>query len=431
MSRLRVFKPQNKRAAKPVRKWRETLRVESLADDGRGIARRLGKVVFIDGALPDETVVAEQVAAGKRFDTAVLVDLLEASPERISPVCEHYKACGGCQLQHLSESAQIRWKSDRFAALMVGGDADLQAPLTDQMLGYRHRLRLFIDKGGLGFRQRASHQLIAVPGCRVARPALAQALRQLYENSDWLRYAHAGEIELVEGESGDVAALLRLAKKPTFTVLKKLNGAFPLASLEVTFGDQRLLPETQASPELTYPGSDLRFCAGDFTQVNPVINAQLISQVLDWLAPQPDDVILDGFSGLGNFAIPLARSGARVIGLEIDTAMVRRAAKQASNCGLANLSYRECDLFSSDVLSGIDAHKAVLDPPRAGAKAICEALLGSAISRVVYVSCDPATLDRDLTILRSGGFTIEAARWADMFPHTSHMESLVLLTREP
>lgn len=431
MSRLRVFKPQNKNAAKPQKKWRETLIVESLADDGRGVARRQGKVVFVDGALPGETVVAELAFSSKRFDVARLIEVVEKSPERVTPACEHYDACGGCQVQHLSESAQMQWKSERFANLLARLKVESsQPPITGQMVEYRHRLRLFIDKSELGFRQRASHQLIAVPHCRVARPALAQALKSLYEHPEWLRLAYAGEVELVEDDQARVAALLRLAKKPTHAGLEKLKTAFPLDLLEVTFAGQAASPGASGSPELTYPGSDLRFCAGDFTQVNPAINHQLISQVMEWLTPQPDDEILDAFSGLGNFSIPLARAGARVTGLELDKTMVDRAAEQARQQGLNNLSYLERDLFAAGALSGLSATKAVFDPPRAGAKALCEALPASQVSRLVYVSCDPATLERDLTILLDSGFQILAARWADMFPQTSHMECLVLLTRE-
>lgn len=427
MSRLRVFKPQKKGAPK---KWRDTLNVESLADDGRGVARRQGKVVFVDGALPGESVVVEQVSTNKRFDEATLVELHVSSEERVVPACEHYETCGGCQLQHLSGAGQMRWKTQRFDALMsrVKGSG-LQPPLTDANLGYRHRLRLFIDKGELGLRQRGSHRLVAVPHCRVARPVLARALKRLYEQPLWLSYAHAGEIELVEGGDGQVAASLRLAKKPTHTVLEKLRHALPVELLTVSFQDKTLLPANEAPPELTYPGGELRFCAGDFTQVNPAINAGLIAQVVQWLQPQPGDQILDAFSGLGNFSISLARSGARVIGLELDAVMVSRAAEQARFKGLENLSYSQRDLFAADMLSGVTANKALLDPPRSGAKALCESLSASTIARVVYVSCDPATLERDLAILVGGGFAIKAARWADMFPQTNHMESLVLLTR--
>ncbi len=424
MSRLRVFKPAK---VKPVKKWRDTLTIESLADDGRGIARRHGKVVFIDDALPGETVIAEMRTAGKRFDEARSVGREVTSSDRADPPCTYYQVCGGCQLQHLSERAQIRWKNERFGAMLSRLDGPQpMTPFTADSLHYRHRLRLFFDRGKLGLRAHGSHSIVAVPNCLIARTGLSAALKKVYAHSDWLQYAHAGELHLVEGAGDRVAAVLMLRKKPTQAALDNLRGSFPITLAQV-IGEGNVLFESPV--QLIYPDGELSFEPGDFTQVNPAINRQLVTQVVDWLQLESGDQVVDAFAGLGNFSLPIARAGVQVVGLEVDDAMVGRARMQAAEHGLDNLTYLSRDLFQANALAGINVNKALLDPPRAGARELCEALAASAVTRVVYVSCDPATLERDLAILIAGGFGISAARWADMFPQTSHMESLVLLTR--
>lgn len=429
----RLFKP-SKATPKP---WRDTLDVVDLCDDGRGLARRGGKAVFVRGALTGERVDARSERIGGRYDEALAKTILSPAPERVEPRCRHYAHCGGCQLQHLGENAQRAHKSQRFAAMIsrLGVDAAcIKPPLTGQSWHYRHRLRLHfaLNKGRieLGFRASKSHQITEVPDCQVLRPALSAALAQLYEHSAPLQPLRAGMLMLAESEGGGVSAHLALDRRPSQTVLKEFLSRFAVAHDAISLAAVSVAGETlwEAEPEHLsaglYPGQSWRFRPDDFTQVNPNINAAIVHQVCHWLAADTDDQVLDAFAGLGNFSLALAESGVTITGVEADAGMVQRAADNAQSW--PRLRFIQGDLFSDAYRLPANINKLVLDPPRAGAASLCKVLAGRALERVVYVSCDPATLERDAAILLAGGYALSEARWADMFPQSYHMESLCL-----
>lgn len=419
MSRLRVYKK-----AKPrPKQWQDELTITRLSDDGRGVAKRSGKVVFVERCLPGETVIARSYRTNKRFDEAELIAVTESSSQRIEPPCRHYNDCGGCQLQHMDVTAQREQKSRRFADMLSRLDGpDPLPPIVGEAFGYRHRIRLAFEKGHVGLKAARSHAIVPIPECLILRPALAEAMNTLYQHSESFSAVFRGEIELVEGQGGQVACALSLTKKPTAAALSRFLASFPLPVSLVVAGDEVLRFE---EAELLYPDSDLRFEPSDFTQVNPDVNRQLLAQVGDWLALTQEDWLLDAFSGLGNFSLALAAQCGRVLGLESDAEMVVRARLSAP----ATVHFEQADLFDPKLSLPEGLNKAVIDPPRAGASALCEKLAAMPLQRIVYVSCDPATLERDARILMAGGFRLDAARWADMFPQTHHMESVLLFQR--
>ena len=413
--------------------WRDRLDIVDLCDDGRGLARRSGKAVFVRGGLPGEEVDARSERIGGRFDEAIVSGVLKASLHRIEPGCRHYEQCGGCQLQHLGADAQQAHKSRRFSALIerlgVGADAILP-PLIAQPWHYRHRLRLHFAKSkgqfALGFRVAKSHRITEVPDCQVLRPALQASLAQLYCDTSALERMHSGMLMLAEAASGSVSAHLVLDRRPSQTAMSDFLANFPLAVSGISVAGQSLWqPEDQ--PDALYPGQNWRFRPDDFTQVNPDINSAIVEQVCRWLDAKAGDQVMDAFSGLGNFSLALAASGASITGIEQDAQMVARASANAQAWPLVRCV--QGDLFSDAFRLPQGISSAVLDPPRAGAAALCRQLAISTVQRIVYVSCDPATLERDAAILLAGGYTLRQARWAEMFPQSYHMESLCLFER--
>lgn len=422
----RLFKP----AKRSPESWQAELTITDLSDDGRGVARRNGKAVFVRDALPGERVLARCQRSARRFDEATITTLISASAARIDPRCEHYATCGGCQLQHLDSQAQRQQKDARFAALIqrLGAEKALTAPILGEPWQYRHRLRLhFASQQGefrLGFRSAQSHQITRVPHCQVVRPALAQALADLYERAECLHPLNAGEVSIAECGDGQVLAQITLEKAPNASVLKALTEQFPLPLHRVGTARRSLW---EGAPEGRYPGQDWFFAPGDFTQANPEINQALLAQVRDWLEPGPGDRILDAFAGLGNFSLALAGSGAELIGLELNDTMVERARRNAED--KQGLTFEAADLFAERIALPPSINKLVLDPPRAGAARLCETLAASPVARIVYVSCDPASFERDARLLLEGGYRLTAACWADMFAQTAHMECIARFDR--
>jgi 23S rRNA (uracil1939-C5)-methyltransferase len=436
---INTFKPAKK--SKPALDTTVlNLHIDSLADDGRGVARHDNKVVFVRGALPEETVDAQYVRRHKRYDEAKLLAVSTPAKHRIDAICPVYQRCGGCQLQHLNYASQVQFKQQRLAGVLAAGSANQMAAtlpkaITNSEFGYRHRARLSYHNGVLGFKTQASHDLVKIESC----PLLAVELNTVLSQStaaiaEFLGDKATAEVVLSLSDDGRVALKIKKegfvdAKRSAVLAEKLIAPAF-LHSIE---GSKGAAWRGENAP-LSYPVSEtlsLPFQPGDFTQVNIAVNQTMIQQCMAWLKPESGELISDYFCGLGNFSLALASAGARVIGVDVGEAMLRRASQQAKTLGLA-IEYRNADLFDAEniVLDGA-SHKVLLDPPRAGAKALCEVLAQSkTVQIIVYVSCDPATLARDLALLQDGGFVVADAVMADMFPQTYHLESLVYLIRE-
>lgn len=444
----RFFKPQRGGESKPgASNGPLRVRVVGLSDEGRGIAYRVaapaiidaaasGAVepemasvpIFIAGALPGESATIRITQRHKRYSEAELVSLDVTADERIEPDCAHFTHCGGCQLQMLPHSAQLAHKQKVLERLLgplaVGHWA---APLVADPWGYRHRARLAVqaDSQGLplvGFRSFQSHRVAAVNSCPVLDPALQRLLPLLPQ---WLGRLEGWplieELRLAIDARGRVGLgwhgrrLLSRVDANRLTMMAKAEGVLVGADADLLYENEE--------------GWGFRFGLADFTQVNPAINRRLVALACQWLEAKAGDHIADYFCGLGNFSLALARRGARITGLEADEGMVARAADNAVQAGLARSTrFDKANLFTAPVLAA-GATKALLDPPRAGARSLCEQLAQASVERIVYVSCNPHTLARDLAILVQGGFSVERAAMVDMFPHTGHIEAIVSLRR--
>jgi 23S rRNA (uracil1939-C5)-methyltransferase len=439
----------------------EWLQVESLDLEGQGVAHRAdGKVVFIEGALPGERVTVNVGRRKNQWEQGQVEAIARASPQRVAPRCPHFglhrEACGGCKMQHLHPSAQVAVKQrvleDNLWHLAKVKPDQLLRPIEGPAWGYRFRARLSVRhvarKGVVlvGFHERKSRYVADMAVCPVLPPkvsALLPALRALIaamEERDRLP-----QIELAAGDEVVALVLRHLAPLPAADLAR-------LRAFGAEHGVQWWLqpkgPDTvhlldEGGPELAYAlpefGIRMPFKPTDFTQVNPQINRVLVHRALTRLAPQPGE--RDWFCGLGNFTLPIARSGARVLGLEGSSALVDRALDNARANGVAaEFGVRNLFELTADDLQSLGvAHRWLVDPPREGAFALAKAAAALAQAgeggvlpqRIVYVSCNPATLARDAGLLvHQAGYRCSAAGAVNMFPHTAHVESLAIFDRE-
>lgn len=426
--------------------------VESLDQEGRGIARVNGKAVFVEGALPGETVEFESYRRKPTYEIATLGRVLAPSPLRVVPPCPHFGTCGGCSLQHVDPVAQVAIKQRVLedALWHVGRvrPGVLYPPIHGPSRGYRYRARLAVrlvpKKGGVlvGFHERRSSYVADMTQCHVLPGPVSDLLPHLRRLVGALSIAHRlPQIEVAVAEDC-VALVFRILEPLTAADEDRLRGFAHdhrlRAYLQPGGPDTvELLHPPQAEP-LAYHLADfdvlLRFQPTDFTQVNHAMNRVLVRRALRLLDPGRGERIADMFCGLGNFSLPIARSGARVTGAEGHPGLTRRAAENAARNGLAgDCRFVEADLFAIDgarlaALGTFD--KMLVDPPREGAIELVKALGETGPRRIVYVSCNPATLARDAAVLiREKGFRLAGAGIANMFPHTSHVESIALFER--
>ncbi|MGI2181132.1 23S rRNA (uracil(1939)-C(5))-methyltransferase RlmD [Shewanella oncorhynchi] len=426
-----------------------SLSVEQLDHLGAGIAQHQGKVVFIPGALPDETVTVQLTEQKKNYARAKLIKVDSSSPERVEPECPHYHTCGGCDLQHMSLSGQREHKEAALLDIMAkfaGTEGGALSPaLTGEGWHYRRRARLatLFDKNtkhlSLGFRAASSSNVVPISQCLVlAKPLsdlivpFAKLLNQLSAK------ASLGHLELIAADNGHFAVLRitkalndkDLAKLSAFAELHQIHiclqdneGQFQGVGAELVLPVYQLLDENAQSDAVS-----LSFTPGNFVQVNGQINKAMVAQAMDWLAPAPDERILDLFCGMGNFSLPLAKMGADVIGVEGVAEMVTQARVNAKANNLDKLTFYHGDL-SADLslepwMGKID--KLLLDPARAGAFESLQWLKKMKPRKVVYVSCNPASLARDSAVLLERGYRLQQLGLIDMFPQTHHIEAMAL-----
>jgi 23S rRNA (uracil1939-C5)-methyltransferase len=425
-------------------------RVDSLAHDGRGVARLDGKAVFIEGALPGEEVRFAYSGRRRRFDEGRTVEVLVAAPERVAPRCPHFGVCGGCALQHLHPAAQVRHKQqlllDNLRHIGKVEPEELLAPVIGTSWGYRQRARLgakHVRKKGrvlVGFRERQGRYLADLRHCDVLHPAVGTRLTELAELIDGL--VVRDQVPQIEVAVGDEAAGL------VFRMLADLEGADrerlraygERTGLQIYIqpgGPDSVYALYPQEPRLSYrlPAHEVEifFAPTDFTQVNAEINRRMVDRALALLEPQPQERILDLFCGLGNFTLPIARRAGEVLGVEGEAGLVERACANARHNGIGNARFAVADLAGEHAaapFAGERFDKVLLDPPRTGADAVLEAVAATGAERLVYVSCNPATLARDAGILVGrDGYRLTRAGVMDMFPHTAHVESIAAFER--
>ncbi|MGI2196951.1 23S rRNA (uracil(1939)-C(5))-methyltransferase RlmD [Shewanella baltica] len=426
-----------------------SLNVNQLDHLGAGIAQHQGKVVFIPGALPDETVTVQLTEQKKNYARAKLIKVDTPSSERVEPECPHYHTCGGCDLQHMSLSGQREHKEAALLDIMAkfaGAEGGTLSPaLTGEGWHYRRRARLatLFDKNtkhlSLGFRAASSSNVVPISQCQVlAKPLsdlivpFAKLLNQLSAK------ASLGHLELIAADNGHFA-VLRITKALNDKDLAKLSAFAEQHQIHICLqdnegqfqgvGSELVLPVYQLLDDKAESDAvSLSFTPGNFVQVNGQINKAMVAQAMDWLAPAPDERILDLFCGMGNFSLPLAKMGADVIGVEGVAEMVTQARVNAKANNLDKLTFYHGDL-SADLslepwMGKID--KLLLDPARAGAFESLQWLKKMKPRKVVYVSCNPASLARDSAVLLERGYRLQQLGLIDMFPQTHHIEAMAL-----
>ena len=442
----------------------EWLKVESLDLEAQGVARNAeGKVVFIDGALPGEEVQVRVQRRKNNWEQALPTASRRESSQRVVPKCPHFGICGGCKMQHLHVDAQVATKQRALEdALWHLGKVKAERvlrPIAGPAWRYRHRARLSVrhvaKKGKVlvGFHEKKSSYVADMDSCEVLPVHLSDMLvplRDLVAAMD--QRDRLPQIEVAVGDAV-TALVLRHLEPLTAADLNRLQ-VFGRAH-QVQWWLQPKGPETahrldDGGADLAYTlpefGIRIAFKPTDFTQVNAAINQTLVARALRLLDVRRSERVIDWFCGLGNFTLPLATRARAVLGIEGSPTLVERACAGAALNGLADrASFVARNLFElspADLAGYGDAEKWLLDPPREGAFAIAKALVDlyqdpalapeyRAPLRIVYVSCNPATLARDAGLLvHQAGYRCTAAGAVNMFPHTAHVESIAVFERE-
>jgi 23S rRNA (uracil1939-C5)-methyltransferase len=424
--------------------------IVGLAHDGRGIARVDGKAVFVAGALPGERVTLRVIKQRRQMDEAVLGEILIASPDRVAPLCAHYGVCGGCSLQHLGPEAQLAAKQSQLLEDLsrIGrvSPEQLLPPLRGPAWGYRRRARLgvkYVHKKGrvlAGFREREKPYLADLQHCEVLVPALRALPQELAALVETLSVRErVPQVEVAVGDTS-TALVFRVMEPPSVDDLQRLEAFGSRLGVDIYLqpgGIDSVRPLSAAAAPLRYGiapfGVSIEFGPLDFVQVNADINTGMVGAALAALQVRPGERVLDLFCGLGNFTLPLAGRAAQVVGVEGDAGLVAKARANSAANAIANVAFFAGNLFdpaSFGEWSVGHYERVLLDPPRAGAREVVERMASWRPRRVVYISCHPGSLARDAGILvETQGYRLTAAGVMDMFPQTTHVESMAVFTR--
>jgi 23S rRNA (uracil1939-C5)-methyltransferase len=447
--------------------------VYALSHEGRGIAKIADKTMFIEGALPGETVKFEVQRRKRRFDEATVTEILESSKDRVVPPCPHFTLCGGCSLQHMHPEAQVFYKQNIVLEQLrhFGGvePQKLLPPILGPTIGYRRRARLgvkFVTKKGkmlVGFREKNSGLLADLDRCEILAPSVGRLFLELKQLIFGLQaYRAIPQIEVAVGDTQTALVFRHLEPlneqdKQSLVAFGVTHGIYIYLQPHGPDSVYRIWPTGKETSEtLSYhlPEFDINisFQPTDFTQVNSHVNRQMVSKVIEFLKLQPTDKVLDLFCGLGNFTLPMAKRAAKVVGVEGSESAIKQARENAKCQGITNTEFYVENLQNNafqehlsiskkanakpgpEHLINVDAwafqpyDKILLDPPRTGAIEVIPLIANLQATRIVYVSCNPATLARDLGVLvKNHGFQLESLSILDMFPHTTHVESIAVL----
>ncbi|MDG3087158.1 23S rRNA (uracil(1939)-C(5))-methyltransferase RlmD [Vibrio hannami] len=435
----RFFQPKKKTQ---IEKKHQLIKIERLDHHGAGIGYLGKKPVFIDGALPGEEVLTQLTESKSKYARGNLIKIQKQSPQRVEPFCKYYGECGGCNMQHLPHNEQIAYKSDSLAQLFnkfAGESIELESPIVGDEKGYRRRARvsLFKDKKSgkllFGFRKKQSKQIAVVTDCPVLQPELNVLLPELKELLSGLKnIANLGHLELVAGP-GSLVVLLHYVRSLHETDRSSLQSWAERNSVTLYLQSDELLERVCGDvPFYDEVGVTIPFLPTNFIQVNGGVNKQMVERALSWLELTPEDRVLDLFCGLGNFSLPMAQQVKTVVGVEGVQEMVDQATENAKVNGISNVEFYQANLeedLTEKRWAQSKFDKVLLDPARAGAAGVVDQLSRFDTKRVVYVSCNPATLARDSQSLLNQGFKLVKLGMLDMFPHTAHLESMALFER--
>lgn len=449
----------------------QDLSITALTHEGIGIASRQdGKKVFVLGALPGEIAQVRIMKRHRRYEEAVVTELKQTSPQRIKPHCEHFGLCGGCQLQHISHTDQINFKQETLKSLLIQisqldfAESLWQSPLLSDNTGYRRKARIGVKWDAkksvmyVGFRERASNKLAKLNTCSILFPEVGlriEALKSLIKGLSIKDAVPQIEMAVGEGvtpEKTEIALVFRHLKEltPEDVELLKLFGkehdfkiylqpgkpgsVYQLYPVLTTPDDPRNL--LNYSIDIDNKKLMFDFHPLDFTQIHAGINQKMINQALAWLDLQPTDKVIDLFCGLGNFTLGLASKAQHVIGVEGEAILINKAKHNAIKNELDDkTSFYVANLFDAKKLDSepaswiTKADALLIDPPRSGAKEVCERIERWSPDKILYVSCSPASFARDAGILiNEKNYELSNIGIMDMFPHTHHVETMALFT---
>lgn len=437
-------------AAKKVKKIRKRQQViiESLDQSLTGVTHIDNKVIFVPGALPAEQVDIQITDEQKKYAKAQLIEVIESSIERIAPHCSHFNECGGCQVQHLSGEQQLSYKEASLKNRFNSSVKEVRwfDAITSSPWHYRRRARIGVNVEKnkalrVGFRKKASNEIVDIHRCDVLAKPFDNIFDPLRKLIDVLNARESiGHVEVIDTPDHKVA-LFRITSKlinDDMITLASFAQAHQLTVLlETNDGQVHPLPDNHL-PMLRYPlfDAEIGFTPGNFIQVNSAVNEKMVARAVEWLDILPSDKVLDLFCGVGNFSLALAKKAALVVGVEGVKEMAQQAQDNAKAAGVDNTAFFHCNLsqplseqqwFDSKLRKKVD--KMLLDPARDGALEICRQLSQLKPSKIVYVSCEPASLERDTREIIKQGYRLEKLCVMDMFPQTRHLESMALFVK--
>lgn len=424
--------------------------ISYLSHDGCAYSEDHQTAVF--GALPGETIIGLPIARRRKKLYLRTTAVENPSPDRVEPVCEAASFCGGCSFQHLRHDAQLGFKQNHLRELLAPLEPlEWLSPVQASPFGYRSKARLgvkYVEKKQrvlVGFREKMKPFIAETSSCPVLRAPVNLLIEPLAELVGGLSIPdQIPQIEYASGDQGS-AIVIRHLQALTAEDLRRLGDFGLQHDLQIYLqpggldSTHKLTGDSVVEPGmdlLSYqlPDQDLRFFFSpqDFTQVNLEVNRLMVNRALDLLDLSAEDRVLDAFCGIGNFSLAIARTAGEVFGAEQSAGSIQRARDNALENGVQNVDFQVMDLHAESLeMSGFSGvNKVLLDPPRSGAEALVKKVASMDIERVVYVSCNPETLARDVRHLVSAGFDLRAAGIIDMFPHTTHVESIALLVHQ-
>lgn len=423
--------------------------INTLSHDGRGIADINGKKIFLDNGLPNEEVAFIYTRKHSSYDEGMVIEVLKSSPQRVTPKCQHFDICGGCCLQHMSHSMQLALKQQvLLEQLRHFGNSipqEILEPITSEPWHYRTKARLGVkyvykkNKVLVGFHEKNGRYLADIEACPILHEKIGNKIKALGDLISHLSiYQDIPQIEIAIGDEKpalivrhlkdfsqpDLEILLVFAKQNNLQLFLQPKG---IASIHCITDENPYL-----SYKLTEQKLQLSFHPTSFTQINMQINQKMIAKALELIDPQKQDCVLDLFCGIGNFTLPIAKHCAQAIGVEGDPQAIQLAQLNTLQNNIKNAEFFTADLnheINNMSWAQQKFHKILLDPPRTGALNIIQQIKHFSPQKIVYVSCNPATLARDAKELLAQEFTLKKVGIIDMFPHTNHVETIALFEK--
>lgn len=420
--------------------------IDSLSHDGRGIAHINNKIVFLENALPNEEVRFIYTKQHRKFSEGQAIEILKSSPNRVAPSCNHYEICGGCTLQHLSHQQQLLFKTkvlqEQLKHLAGIEIKNLLSPIIGPTLGYRNKARLSVkqlqknQQTLVGFHEKNGRYVTATKECVILHPTVGKKMALLRELIGKLSIAH--KIPQIEVACGDKIIVLVLRHLEKFSakdlaLITEFSNLHQIQFYSQSGGIETITPMTfhETDAQLSYQLPDhqleIKFSPTAFTQINNYVNPKMVNLALELLAIKPNDQVLDLFCGIGNFTLPIAKRCLKATGVENNNNAIIQAKKNSVYNQIENIEFYSADLtqkFSTATWCRQQYDKILLDPPRTGAQEVCLELKKFGAKRIVYVSCNPATFARDAKLIVEHGYELQNITLVDMYPHTSHMETV-------